>query len=74
MFFHNRKEGLQMQIELMKFQMFKCNQIKTQVHRPINSKEEEIQILIKITFRNLQDQINNSLFFPIQILMDKIKM
>ena len=66
MLFHNNKEELQMQIELMKIKIIKLKQIKKQKHKAIN-KEEEMLIIITMAFSNLQDQINSSMYFPIQI-------
>ena len=63
---HNNKEELQMQIELMKIKIIKLKQIKKQKHKAIN-KEEEMLIIITMAFNNLQDQINSSMYFPIQI-------
>ena len=46
--------------------MFKHNRTKRQAHKTITNKEEETQLIIRIAFRNLLDQINNSMHFPIQ--------
>ena len=63
---HNNKEELQMQIELMKIKIIKLKQIKKQTHKATN-KEDEMLIVITMAFNNLQDQINSSMYFPIQI-------
>ena len=55
-----------MQIELMKIKIIKLKQIKKQKHKATN-KEEEMLIIITMAFSNLQDQINSSMYFPIQI-------
>lgn len=55
-----------MQIELMKIKIIKLKQIKKHKHKAIN-KEDEMLIIITMAFNNLQDQINSSMYFPIQI-------
>lgn len=54
-----------MQIELMKIKIIKLKQIKKQKHKAINKEEE--MLIITMDFNNLQDQINSSMYFPIQI-------